>query len=433
MSDVDLICERAQNAFLALVPLHHEIRNKSLYLISKVLKSHASQILDENRKDLEVAKKMVKDGTIGSSLLDRLKLDESKIQEIINGVLAVSELEDPLNNIQMTTLLDHGLELNRISCPIGVVAAIFESRPDALVQIASLCIKSGNVVILKGGREAFNTNLLLTELISNVLNDSGLPSGTIQLLEGREDVRSILCRDDAIDLLIPRGGNDFVRYIKENSNIPVLGHTDGICHLYIDADADEQMSVNLTIDSKTQYPGVCNAIETLLVHKNIANKFLPLIFSALKEKNVEIRGCARTLEIFPEIEKATNIDWETEYLALIISVRIVDNLDDAICHVNKYGSRHTDSIVTNNESSAEKFSTNVDSASIMWNASTRFADGYRYGFGAEVGIATDKIHARGPMGIEGLITYKYRVNGNGQCVSDYSGKNARKFLHKKIF
>jgi len=432
MSDVSLICDQAQNSFLELVRLHHEIRNRGLKLISRKLESQVNEILEANSKDLKVATKMVEDGEIASSLLDRLKLDESKIKDISDGVIAVSKLEDPLNKIQMTTMLDEALQLDRLSCPIGVIAAIFESRPDALVQIASLCIKSGNVVILKGGQEAFNTNLLLTQLITSALIDAGLPKGIIQLLEGRKDVRSLLARDDAIDLLIPRGGNDFVRYIKENSNIPVLGHTDGICHLYIDADADEEMSVNIAIDSKTQYPGVCNAIETLLIHKDVSKKLLPSILKALKEKNVEIRGCKKTLSIFPDINQASETDWKTEYLDLIISVRIVESLEDAISHINKYGSRHTDSIVTNNESSAEKFSLNVDSASVMLNASTRFADGFRYGFGAEVGIATDKIHARGPMGIEGLITYKYRIIGNGQCVSEYSGKNAKKFLHKKI-
>ena len=432
MSDVSLVCEQATKAFLALAPLNHVMRNTGLLSVSKILNSQTTQRLIENQKDLEVAKKMVEKGEIATSLLDRLKLNESKVKEISDGVLAVSELHDPLNKIQMSTLLDEGLKLDRISCPIGVIAAIFESRPDALVQIASLCIKSGNVVILKGGREAFHTNLLLAKLISSALIDAGIPKGTLQLLEGREDVKSLLSRDDAIDLLIPRGGNDFVRYIKENSNIPVLGHTDGICHLYIDAYADQEMALNLTVDSKTQYPGVCNAIETLLVHKDVADKFLPPIFQALKEKNVEIRGCKKTLSIFPEMKEATENDWETEYLDLIISVRIVETLEEAISHINKYGSRHTDSIVTHNQNSAEKFSSNVDAASIMLNASTRFADGYRYGFGAEVGIATDKIHARGPMGIEGLITYKYRVTGNGQCVSEYSGKNARKFLHKKI-
>tara|TARA_Y100000588_G_scaffold295249_1_gene315444 strand:+ start:969 stop:2270 length:1302 start_codon:yes stop_codon:yes gene_type:complete len=432
MSDVSLICDQAQNSFLELVPLHHEVRNRGLQLISKNLESQVNEILEANSEDLEVAKKMVENGEIANSLLDRLKLDESKIKEISAGVMAVSKLENPLNKIQMTTLLDKNLQLDRLSCPIGVIAAIFESRPDALVQIASLCIKSGNVVILKGGQEAFNTNFLLTQIITSALIDAGLPKGTIQLLEGREDVKSLLARDDAIDLLIPRGGNDFVRYIKENSNIPVLGHTDGICHLYIDADADEEMSLNLTIDSKTQYPGVCNAIETLLVHKDVAKKFLPSILQALKEKNVEIRGCKKTISIFSDINEASEIDWKTEYLDLIISVRIVESVEDAIAHINKYGSRHTDSIVTKNQSSAEKFSSNVDSASVMLNASTRFADGFRYGFGAEVGIATDKIHARGPMGIEGLITYKYRIIGNGQCVSEYSGKNAKKYLHKKI-
>ncbi|MED5579977.1 MAG: glutamate-5-semialdehyde dehydrogenase [Nitrospinota bacterium] len=432
MSDVSLVCELAQKAFLELAPLNHEIRNESLNLISEILESHVNQILEENQKDVEVAKLMVKNDEIAGPLLDRLKLDELKIKEISDGVLAVSELQDPLNQIQMSTLLDKGLQLDRMTCPIGVIAAIFESRPDALVQIASLCIKSGNVVILKGGREAFHTNLLLTDLLSSALIDAGLPENTLQLLEGREDVKSLLSRDDTIDLLIPRGGNDFVRYIKENSNIPVLGHTDGICHLYIDAFADQEMAINLTVDSKTQYPGVCNAIETLLVHQDVAEKFLPSIFKALIDKNVEIRGCRKTCSIFPKIKEATENDWKTEYLDLIISVRIVETMEEAISHINRYGSRHTDSIVTNNQNSSEKFASNVDSASIMLNASTRFADGYRYGFGAEVGIATDKIHARGPMGIEGLITYKYKLIGNGQCVSEYSGKNARKFLHKKI-
>ena len=301
------------------------------------------------------------------------------------------------------------------------------------MQIASLCLKSGNAAILKGGREAAHTNRLMTELLNDAASTvAEAPADALQLVEAREDVQALLSRDDAVDLVIPRGSNEFVRYIKEHSNIPVLGHADGICHLYVDEAAETAMAVRLALDAKTQYPAVCNAIETLLVHEKKAGEFLPLAAKALDEKGVAIRGCDATRAILGSAGAASEEDWKTEYLDLILSVRVVESLAEAVDHINRYGSRHTDAIVTADEAAARTFLSRVDAASVMWNASTRLADGFRYGFGAEVGIATDKIHARGPVGLEGLVTYKYQLEGNGHLVSDYEGADARAFLHRPL-
>jgi glutamate-5-semialdehyde dehydrogenase len=349
------------------------------------------------------------------------------------GVRAVAALPDPVGRVTLHTLLDEGLRLRRVTCPIGVVAAVFESRPDALVQIASLCLKSGNSAILKGGREAARTNRALAALLGDAVSQQGgVPRAALQLLEAREEVEALLSRDDAIDLIVPRGSNEFVRHIKSRSRIPVLGHADGICHLYVDRAADLGMAVALALDAKTQYVAVCNAIETLLVHREIAAAYLPRAAKALREKGVELRGCERTRAILADAAPATEEDWGTEYLDLILSVRVVDGLEEAVAHINRYGSRHTDAIVTGDAAAARAFMERVDAASVMWNASTRFADGYRYGFGAEVGIATDKIHARGPVGLEGLVIYKYQLSGEGHCVAEYDGEHPRTFLHRSM-
>ena len=376
---------------------------------------------------------LVASGEMSEPLLRRLELSERKIAQMAEGVRAVAALPDPLGVARMATLLDEELTLKRITCPLGVIAAVFESRPDALVQIASLCLKSGNAAILKGGREAAHTNRLMTELLNDAASTvAEAPADALQLVEAREDVQALLSRDDAVDLVIPRGSNEFVRYIKEHSNIPVLGHADGICHLYVDEAAETAMAVRLALDAKTQYPAVCNAIETLLVHEKKAGEFLPLAANALEEKGVAIRGCDATRAILGSAGAASEEDWKTEYLDLILSVRVVESLAEAVDHINRYGSRHTDAIVTADDAAARTFLSRVDAASVMWNASTRLADGFRYGFGAEVGIATDKIHARGPVGLEGLVTYKYQLEGNGHLVSDYEGADARAFLHRPL-
>ncbi|MGC8802996.1 MAG: glutamate-5-semialdehyde dehydrogenase, partial [Bacteroidales bacterium] len=326
--------------------------------------------------------------------------------------------------------LDEGLELYRVSCPIGVIGVIFESRPDALVQISSLCLKSGNAVLLKGGSEAAHTNRILAEIIASASQQSGIPTGWIQLLESRADVNEMLKMDEYIDLIIPRGSNEFVRYIMDHSRIPVLGHADGICHVYVDAEADMDMAMKIAVDSKTQYVAVCNAAETLLVHKDIAATFLPRLKEQLDKFPVELRGCQRTQQIIP-VHPATEEDWKTEYLDYIWSIRIVDNVQEAIEHVNRYGSGHTETIVTNNAHTAKMFMDLCDSGNLFWNASTRFSDGYRYGLGAEVGISTNKIHARGPVGLEGLVIYKWKLIGKGHIVDDYTS-GVRRFTHRKI-
>lgn len=299
------------------------------------------------------------------------------------------------------------------------------------MQISTLCLKSGNAVLLKGGSEAENTNNILAEIISQASKDAGLPAGWLQLLHTRQDVAEMLAMSEYIDLIIPRGSNEFVRYIMNNTDIPVLGHADGICHIYIDAEADLDMAVKLAVDSKCQYVAVCNAVETMLVDEKIAQTFLPKVKTALEQKGVELRGCEKTVSII-EVQPAGEQDWASEYLDYILSVKVVAGLDEAIEHINKYGSGHTDSIVTENKEKAEKFMELVDSGNVFWNASTRFSDGFRYGLGAEVGISTNKIHARGPVGLEGLTIYKYKLLGTGQIVADYCGENAKKFTHRKM-
>jgi glutamate-5-semialdehyde dehydrogenase len=327
-------------------------------------------------------------------------------------------------------LLDKGLELYKVTCPIGVIGVIFESRPDALVQISALCLKSSNGVLLKGGSEARETNRVLCSIIADATVQAGMPESWVNLVETREDVNAILKLDQYIDLLIPRGSNEFVKYIMDNSTIPVMGHADGICHCYVDSEADLDMAVKIAVDSKTQYVAVCNAMETLLVNSSIADKFLPVLKSELDKKQVIIYGCDRTAAIIPVLP-ATDENWKTEYLDYKLSIKIVDTMDDAIRHINIYGSGHTDSIVTSDKEKAAEFMTLVDSGNVFWNCSTRFSDGFRYGFGAEVGISTGKLHARGPVGLEGLVIYKYKLIGNGHIVSDYSEKR-KTFLHNKL-
>ena len=336
-------------------------------------------------------------------------------------------LPDPLGKIQMKRELDTDLLLIRESCPIGVIGVIFESRPDAMVQISTLCIKSGNCAILKGGSEAMNTNKIVFDTIYNAAIEAGLPENCMMQVEAREEINELLACHESVDLLIPRGSNAFVQYIMSNTKIPVMGHADGICHIYADKNLDIDKAVKVIIDSKTQYTAVCNATETLLVHKDIVNELMPKLNEAFKAKSVEVRGTDEIRKVI-DCEEATEEDFKTEYLDLIISVKTVNDIDEAINHINKYGSHHTDCIITEDNKAAEKFMQYVDSAGVYQNCSTRFADGYRYGFGAEVGISTSKLHARGPVGLEGLCTYKYKLFGNGNVVADYAdGKRNFKF------
>jgi len=433
MADIDAICIAAREAGLLLAPMDVDMRNCALEAMAVAIESEADEILAANTSDTGVAEKMVDAGKMSQPILKRLVLTEAKIADMARGVRAVAALPDPLGRVSYAVLMDEGLGLRRVSCPLGVIAAIFESRPDALVQIASLCVKSGNAVVLKGGHEALGTNRTISETIRRALAEgSAIPANAIQFVEAREDIHALLSRESFIDLIIPRGSNEFVSYIKEHSRIPVLGHADGICHLYVDKAASLDMAVSLTVDSKTQYVAVCNSVETILVHQEVARNFLPRVAEALQAKGVELRGCMRTMEIIANVVPASEIDWETEYLDLILSVRVVDNLNEAVAHINHYGSRHTEAIVTADESAAESFFSRVDAASVMWNASTRFADGYRFGLGAEVGISTDKVHARGPVGLEGLLIYKYMLTGEGHIVSEYEGEQARSFLHRPL-
>ncbi|MFZ9034472.1 MAG: glutamate-5-semialdehyde dehydrogenase [Anaerohalosphaeraceae bacterium] len=417
----------ARQASLRLAAATTEQKNKALKAVRAALLANADAVIAANAADMAQAKK----DNLAAPLLKRLKFDQAKIDSVCEGIESLIRLDDPVGQTLTATELDAGLELYKVTCPIGVIGVIFESRPDALVQISTLCLKSGNAVLLKGGSEAMGTNRILAETISQAAVAAGLPDGWLGLLETRGDVAEMLNLDDDIDLIIPRGSNEFVKHIMTHSNIPVLGHADGICHVYIDADADIDMAVNIAVDSKCQYVAVCNAEETLLVHEAIAADILPKLKAALEAKDVEIRGCEKTQSMI-DVNAATEADWKTEYLDYTLSIRVVDGLEAAIEHINTYGSGHTDAIVTANKETAMAFMDLVDAGDVFWNCSTRFSDGFRYGLGAEVGISTNKIHARGPVGLEGLLIYKWRMIGNGQIVADYGGPDGKKFTHKKL-
>jgi glutamate-5-semialdehyde dehydrogenase len=425
--DLKAVAQSVKKASVRLSAFNAQRKNNALKAIAAALKKRTADIVKANKQDLNKAASE----QIAPALLKRLKFDESKINDVCSGIKNLIKLEDPAGKTLYAIQMDKGLELYKVSCPIGVIGIIFESRPDALVQISTLCLKSGNACLLKGGAEAANTNKILFEIIRDSSVKAGIPENWIGLLQTRADVQVILKLDKYIDLIIPRGSNEFVRYIMDNTNIPVLGHAEGICHIYVDSKADIDMAVNITVDGKTQYAAVCNAAETLLVHKDIAKKFLPAVKTALEAKGVELRGCDKTRKII-NIKRASEKDWSTEYLAEILSIKTVDSLDEAIEHIDTYGSHHTDAIVTRNKKVAADFLEFVDSANVFVNASTRFADGYRYGLGAEVGISTNKIHARGPVGLEGLVIYKWKLLGSGQIVADYSGRGAKLFTHKKL-
>lgn len=423
---IEQFASNAKKAFVKLAALPTEQKNKALTEIANALKNKMPEIIAANKKDIEVSEK----NNYAAPLIKRLKFNEAKIEGVIAGINSLIKLKDPVGETLMTTELDQGLELYKVSSPIGVIGVIFESRPDALVQISTLCLKSGNAVMLKGGSEAANTNKILAEIISEATLSVGIPDGWINLLETRADVGEMLKMDKYIDLIIPRGSNEFVRYIMDNSNISVLGHADGICHVYIDSDADLEMAKSISVDSKCQYVAVCNATETLLVNKEIASEFLPELKKGLDECNVEIFGCEATQKII-QVEPATDESWKTEYLDYKLSIKVVENMNEAIDHINQYGSGHTDVIVTKNKQKASDFMDLVDAGNVFWNCSSRFSDGFRYGLGAEVGISTNKIHARGPVGLEGLLIYKWKLIGQGQIVSDYaSGK--KQFSHKPL-
>lgn len=397
-----------------------ENRNKALEAVVKALEVHKEEILLANKADMEAAKE---DG-IAAAILGRLKFDEKKLKDVITGIHDLINLPDPLFITQLARELDEGLTLYRETCPIGVIGVIFEARPDALVQISTLCLKSGNCVILKGGSEAMKTNKALFTVIYEAILEAGMPKGCMLQLEARDEIKELLNCHGFVDLLIPRGSNAFVQYIMNNTKIPVMGHADGICHIYVDKEADLEKAVPIILDAKTQYVSACNAVETLLIHKDVAEKFMPMLKTALDANQVKLRATEDIRNII-DCEAAGEEDNSTEYLDYILSARTVGSVEEAIDHINYYGSHHTDCIITENKDAADLFMRMVDSAGVYQNCSTRFADGYRYGFGAEVGISTSKLHARGPVGLEGLVSYKYKLFGSGQIVSDYAGGKSK--------
>jgi len=417
----------AQSAALELANLSESARNDALHAIADAIEENSEAILEANAIDVEEGKEMLEAGEYTQAFVDRLKLSESKLESIAEMVRSVAGQDDPLGKTLAARRLDEDLELYKLSVPIGVIGTVFESRPDALVQIAALSLKSGNAVILKGGSEATHSNRILYETIVEAAAD--VPDGWAQHIEAREDVDTMLGMDDAIDLLMPRGSSAFVSYVQDNTSIPVLGHTEGVCHVYADSEADLSMAADIAFDAKVQYPAVCNAVETLLVDESVAEELLPDLVERYREAGVELRGDDRTRDIV-EMDAASEEDWSTEYGDLILSVKVVDSLEHAIDHINTYGSKHTESIVTEESDRAAEFMQRIDAASVFHNASTRFSDGYRFGLGAEVGISTGKIHARGPVGLEGLTTYKYHLEGDGQLVATYAGENATPFLHE---
>ncbi len=433
------LAEKAKQASTVLAGATAAQRDHVLQAMADEIAARTNEIIDANKKDVKAAASLLASGKISQALVDRLKLDESKLSSVIQGIRQLAKMPDPLGQISLNRELDTNLELQRVTCPIGLIAVIFEARPDAMPQIASLCVKSGDGVILKGGAEAEHSNRILFDCLKNAVQKSGLPGDCLALLETRSDINELLKADRFVDLVIPRGSNALVRYIQENTRIPVLGHAEGVCHVYVDASANVDKAVQIICDAKSQYPSACNAAETVLVHEAIANKLMPDLVKGLTERKVAMRCDTQALtmamaakQTSAALSAADESDWGTEYGDLIIAVKIVNDIDEAIRHINQYGSGHTETMIAENEREFEKFFAQVNSAGVYYNASTRFADGFRYGFGAEVGISTARQHPRGPVGIEGLVTYKYKLIGDGHIVADYVGSNAKQFTHRDI-
>lgn len=423
------IKEEARHMKLAapiLAATTNEQRNAALEAIAVALEEKQAEIFQANAQDLAAADE---NGVTGATK-KRLKFDDNKLRDCIAGLRQLQTLPDPLGKTLLARELDEGLTLTRMSVPIGVIGVIFEARPDALVQIASLCIKSGNCAILKGGKETTYTNRVLFQIIKDCAIAAGLPGSALLQAEQHNEIDELLECDQDVDLLIPRGSNKFVRYIMNNTKIPVMGHSSGVCHIYVDADADQALALPILVDAKTQYAAACNAVETVLVHQKIAAEFLPKMADAFAKAGVIVRGTKEVSEYIP-VDVIDDDAFGIEYGDLIVSVKLVENIQEAVAHINQYGSHHTDCILTTNDEAAAYFIQMVDSAGVYRNCSTRFADGFRYGFGAEVGISTGKIHARGPVGLEGLVTYKYKLIGEGQIVGDYA-KGIKQFHHKDL-
>ena len=432
--DIRAATRTARIASRVLAQSSESDRNAALEAMALAIESRSDEILVANAADMEAADALLAEGKLSQALVDRMKLSDLKIANaIVIGVRSVAGQPDPIGHTQASTELDKGLKLYRVSVPIGVIGVIFESRPDALVQIATLCLKSGNAVLLKGGSECRNTNRVLGQILVEATSGlPGIPECWLHVLEAREEVQAILDLDDCIDLVIPRGGNELVQHIMANTKIPVMGHADGICHVYVDRWADLEKADRIVLDAKTDYPSACNAVETVLVHESVADEFVPKVQQTMAEAGVSLKYDAASLYIVGEGDAATDDDWSTEYLDMVLAVKVVRGLDEAVDHVNQFGSHHTESIITEDKASASKFLQAVDAASVLHNASTRFADGFRYGLGAEVGISTNRLHSRGPVGLEGLMIYKYVLKGDGHVAGDYQGDDAKAFTHETL-
>ncbi|KAG6218321.1 hypothetical protein E4U24_000681 [Claviceps purpurea] len=430
----------AKAASFTLASLPAPARNAALDAIHTALAAAKDEILAANARDLQLAQKAAADGSLSDALVSRLDLGKKgKWEDMLKGILDVRDLDDPVGKIQMRTKLDDNFMLERVSCPIGVLLIIFEARPEVIANIASLAIKSGNAAILKGGKESTESFVAISKVISSALDKTDVPNGAIQLVTTRDAIAQLLAQDRSIDLVIPRGSNELVRYIKESTKIPVLGHADGLCAIYLTETADPRKAVTAIVDAKTSYPAACNSVETLLVQESALNTSFPGVAAALTAKGVVLRcdsASKAALLATPAasgIQDATEEDFHTEFLCLVLAVKTVSTLDQAIAHINTHGSHHTDAILTADAADAEKFMNQVDSAGVYWNSSTRVADGMRYGFGTEVGISTNKIHARGPVGLEGLTIYKYKVRGDYQATAEYGdGEGKKPWKHEKL-
>ncbi|CAI7642356.1 unnamed protein product [Penicillium viridicatum] len=443
--------DAAQSASLAsrrLATLNNDDRNKALTLLHDALEMNEKEILEANARDVEIATIAAESGNLSHSVLKRLDLSRpGKYKDMLDGILSVRDLDDPIGKVTLRTLLDDGLILERVSCPIGVLLIIFEARPEVIANIAALAIKSGNAAILKGGKESMESFAAIANVVSKAIAESRVPVSSIQLVKTRDAVSSLLAQDSLIDLVIPRGSNELVRFVKENTKIPVLGHADGLCSAYIHADADINTAVKVIVDSKTDYPAACNSLESLLVHEDTLESVFPAVAAALLEKGVTLRcdpasksALTKTLpaEKSAQVQTATESDYNTEFLDLVLAVKTIPSTDPpataveaAIAHINMHSSKHTELILTQSKEAADMFMSGIDSAGVFWNASTRFADGMRFGFGTEVGISTNKIHSRGPVGLEGLTIYKYLIRGNGHGAADY-GEGGKKYLHTNL-
>ncbi|KAJ5485328.1 gamma-glutamyl phosphate reductase [Penicillium diatomitis] len=444
------VARSASIASRQLATLSNTSRNDALTALHQALDQNRDTILAANARDVEAATKAADSGDLNHSVLKRLDLSRpGKYDDMLQGILDVRDLEDPIGKVTLRTLLDEGLTLERVSCPIGVLLIIFEARPEVIANIAALAIKSGNAAILKGGKESIESFTAIAKVVSEAIAGSKVPVSSVQLVKTRDAVSALLAQDAYIDLVIPRGSNELVRFVKENTKIPVLGHADGLCSAYIHADANIDTAVKVIVDSKTDYPAACNALETLLVHEDVLESVFPEVAKALIKKGVSLRcdsasqaALAKSLatDQLSQVRSASEADYSTEFLDLILAVKSIAKTDSvesaveaAIAHINTHHSKHTDIIITESRNLANLFMNSIDSAGVFWNASSRFADGMRFGFGTEVGISTNKIHSRGPVGLEGLTIYKYLIQGNGHGAGDYhDGTGGRKYLHKRL-